>query len=1807
MPPPEVVNVVLADRATVLSTFVTQKSSVGELLSSLLEENESALREAAEVDRISPKDWAVIRVTESEEGRVWKEQVLASLHEQVVLDPFTMVSSLVHPTINSDSQDSSRDASTDALATHLHKPNFALVHTPSLLSLRLANLPSIPPNVEVKVYVMPKMSVNEVIDGVKDLLGLRTSIAEEGKSTRSKITYALYRVASASSREESHLLAEAAPIRAFLQCEDIVELRVPDSFFNKMGTLTSSFTKYWYGISSTTSTASAAPSRQGTATSSFFNYFSSSQSEAGDTIRARGISAPLAIAPEKSGEGTVASRKVVHVMQRGNKGKEKARLSRLFDFGGGVEDGQNVRTEEEDPGKVWSPESEDLPMLPPAISPVDEAEAVISEAERRELEAAFVGLMQELNFRSPVLENMMALPLSRKKVLLEQHQLSQQVSPTTVSSAGETRFSFGGGRTMVNTVQSEDLRDGGLSAASSAQPAIAEILDNADADSAPQTPVSTISSSRWGNSGGLFAGWWSGTAAGPSDDSPEWFVGRMEQRNASAASLSKDMISLRVLLSTASLPWLREFLEVHPGLKALEGVLERSTAKRKSTTATPEVEDLEVVQLEVVKCLRVIMNVENGFKQVIEKPTLITALTECFVTPNPKLHALVGDVLAAICVMSYPAGHELVLDALFYMSFMTSAVSTIKTNVTTVKSIDRRPRFEGFITSFTPEAIENEDYVDVHVWEWRRAACTLVNALVTTIETVEERVLLRAELDRRGLRRTFGALQTLGAPEAILTQISSFYAEEAEDQEEIRKVIMFEQMEADGLSGDLLGLLRVAKERGMLPELVRALEGIVSAAVGNGENHELRRKWDLLENFIECSKELKSVDEEQWSAFMVEYLKSVQHIVGKHALIKERRVAHAAEVPSNVFEELLELEKKVEQTLAEKAEAEKNLAEKTAEINVLKSISPKTDAQPRENFSGVIQRLVQKEKQVLDLQSEIDKLSSKVIDRASMEEKNKKERSERSKQWSSMADEIAKLKNQVAEVTNLAEARAKEITYLKRALESVYARYQKALDEKIDHDDQSLSDAFSPEPTKGTFEALAQKDQEIARLTAVLDELRQDVKRNMIPMEELNTLRQAYNSAPDIEQQKPKTIRGVPRHLREGTLRRRYPSTVNFAPEEDEAYESLLSPTDEAESLIPGGTVSGVMQRLAEPPQIQITSDEELHVQYKAVQTDVDSLDARHTDVLPPVSALLAEIRAAPPAPPLPPSRGSLFPGSLAAHPPPPPPLPSLPQSASGNGFSSSLPPPPPPPAPPPPPPPMVNGAPAAPPPPPPPPMPNLHRSASLPTHLPQIAAGFPPPPPPLPPVAGRRPPPPPPPPANIQNNLLGRPAKPLKPLFWNKIAPQEISATIWKDIKPDGDLKVDQVKQELDTFFGKDAPAHAQKGSEVSTKSAFAKKTRVTLIDLNRANTLAIMLARMRLPYPVIRESLLRIDDTKLSVENLKVIKQYAPTIEEMELVRDYTGDETTLGNAERYFKQVMTIPRLKERVSCMIYRRRFATEIEELQPELMTLHEACREVRNAAKLKQVLFSVLAIGNYLNAASFRGNAYGFQLEALLKLKDVKANGPSAKATPTLLHYLAHLLVKQNPDALHVLKEMPHLEAAARISSQTILSTVKGLGTGLVGIHEEFKALRRMCAAPEGDGFDKVMTKFVVEADYTMEQVNKAADEVEKEMKEVMGYYGENPATVKVEEFFGMVIAFAQALEKANQENSIMEVKLLRENGAKEGAKNNLGVPSRDNRLRIPGRSGDFDNTLRELRGGRRVRREGSRPISRVFLDGSTA
>ncbi|PKU48601.1 formin-2 [Limosa lapponica baueri] len=428
-----------------------------------------------------------------------------------------------------------------------------------------------------------------------------------------------------------------------------------------------------------------------------------------------------------------------------------------------------------------------------------------------------------------------------------------------------------------------------------------------------------------------------------------------------------------------------------------------------------------------------------------------------------------------------------------------------------------------------------------------------------------------------------------------------------------------------------------------------------------------------------------------------------------------------------------------------------------------------------------------------------------------------------------------------------------------------------------------------------------------------------------------------------------------------------------------------------------------------------------------------------------------------PPPPPPPP-----LPGAGVPPPPPPPPLPGAgvpppPPPLPGAGVPPPPPPlpgagvpPPPPPlpgagVPPPPPPPPLPGA-GVPPPPPPPPLPG----AGVPPPPPPLpGAGVPPPPPPLPglgmpppappPLPGEAPPLPapaqgstypavpqvcgflpPPLPSGLfamgMNQEKGsrkhviEPSRPMKPLYWTRIqlhSKRDSSASlVWEKIE---EPSIDY--HEFEELFSKTAVKERKKPiSDTITKTK--TKQVVKLLSNKRSQAVGILMSSLHLDMRDIQHAVVNLDNSVVDLETLQALYENRAQSDELEKIEKHSKSSKEKENAksldkpEQFLYELSLIPNFSERVFCILFQSTFSESICSIRRKLELLQKLCETLKNGSGVMQVLGLVLAFGNYMNGGNrTRGQADGFGLDILPKLKDVKSSDNSRSLLSYIVSY----------------------------------------------------------------------------------------------------------------------------------------------------------------------------------------------------------
>ncbi|XP_074287052.1 formin-like protein 18 [Silene latifolia] len=519
-------------------------------------------------------------------------------------------------------------------------------------------------------------------------------------------------------------------------------------------------------------------------------------------------------------------------------------------------------------------------------------------------------------------------------------------------------------------------------------------------------------------------------------------------------------------------------------------------------------------------------------------------------------------------------------------------------------------------------------------------------------------------------------------------------------------------------------------------------------------------------------------------------------------------------------------------------------------------------------------------------------------------------------------------------------------------------------------------------------------------------------------------------------------------------------------------------------------------------------------------------------------------LTAPPPPPPPPPFTPST---TTLAPPPTPPPPPKSSVSSSSNGLSTSVPPPPPPPK-------VVskeiglsNSSKAPPVPPPPAPfgkgLPKTNSSAQ-----PQASGtNGPVPPPPGPPGAKGRTS------SRLTLRTQGQSKKAnLKPYHWLKLT-RVMTGSLWAEAqKSDEASKAPEFDlSELENLFAASVPNSENGGvdGKPSRRAAGPKKDKVQLIELRRAYNCEIMLSKVKIPLPDLMNAVLALDDSALDVDQVDNLIKFSPTKEEMELLKGYKGDKENLGKCEKFFLELMKVPRVESKLRVFSFKMQFNSQLCDLRKDLQTVNSISEEIRTSVKLKRVMQTILSLGNALNQGTARGSAVGFRLDSLLKLTDTRARNSKM----TLMHYLCKVLAEKLPELLEFPKDLTSLEGSTKIQLKFLAEEMQAISKGIEKVVQELTASGN--DGPVSEAFCKTLKEFLAFAEGEVRALASLYAVVGRNADALAMYFGEDPAKCPFEQVVATLLNFVRMFIRAHEENC-KQIELEKKRAEKEAAEN---------------------------------------------------
>nr|XP_006817418.1 PREDICTED: uncharacterized protein LOC100376574 [Saccoglossus kowalevskii] len=311
----------------------------------------------------------------------------------------------------------------------------------------------------------------------------------------------------------------------------------------------------------------------------------------------------------------------------------------------------------------------------------------------------------------------------------------------------------------------------------------------------------------------------------------------------------------------------------------------------------------------------------------------------------------------------------------------------------------------------------------------------------------------------------------------------------------------------------------------------------------------------------------------------------------------------------------------------------------------------------------------------------------------------------------------------------------------------------------------------------------------------------------------------------------------------------------------------------------------------------------------------------------------------------------------------------------------------------------------------------------------PPFFGGAPPPPPPPPPFLGlttgdgRIPPPPPPPPPNQSTGgTLSRKSKKTVRLFWKEVRPtpaiqvKKDENTIWGQLET---VELDTTK--LEHLF-----ESRTKDITLKKKEETNQKKEITCLDTKRSN--AINIGMTVLPnIRTIKAAILSMDSMAMNREAIEKVLTMLPTEEEKTKIKEavLTNPEVPLGTAEQFLLTLASISELSARLNLWLFKLEYESMEQEVAEPLMDLKKGMEELKVNKTFKQILATLLTIGNFLNDSQSKG----FQLEYLAKVPEVK----DTVRKQTLLYHLCNTVMETFPDTSDLYSEIGPITRCSKV------------------------------------------------------------------------------------------------------------------------------------------------------------------------------
>ena len=336
-------------------------------------------------------------------------------------------------------------------------------------------------------------------------------------------------------------------------------------------------------------------------------------------------------------------------------------------------------------------------------------------------------------------------------------------------------------------------------------------------------------------------------------------------------------------------------------------------------------------------------------------------------------------------------------------------------------------------------------------------------------------------------------------------------------------------------------------------------------------------------------------------------------------------------------------------------------------------------------------------------------------------------------------------------------------------------------------------------------------------------------------------------------------------------------------------------------------------------------------------------------------------------------------------------------------------------------------------------------------------------------------------------------------------------------------------VEQELDAdefeemFSKKERKAPEKKEKKEEPKS-------VPLLDQKTFNNISIMLKKLP-KVSHIEQGVLNLDSTILNYEHVELLLGNMPDADTINGFKEVhkTKDLKEYSDPELYLYCIINTPEFATRIRCWMYTLQFETGLLIVGKPLETFENSVKILKESTHFKNILGIVLAVGNYLNGGTKKGQAEGFQLDILSKLEDTKDN-----AKGNLADFCVQKVLPKDAEFEEITTEFEVFSRSKEFSLDDMKNQVESLVNNLNDFKKKIKTVQGKVEAE--DIFLKKMSSFFKKAKQECDTIEKRFEQFKTNFTSLLKYLSfkdKDIAKVDTKDFFGSMFLFNEIIKRS--------------------------------------------------------------------------